>query len=220
MSRIIFITATDTDAGKTYVTLDVIRQLRAKHMRARAIKPVACGINAHGCYDDLTTLLEAQQLAQEDDINRYRFARASAPAQAAAEEECTLDPVALTQWCHRKAGDQDILLIEGIGGLMVPLAPRYLLHDWIQDLQPDEIWLVARCRLGAINHTLLTLDKLQQTGHAPAHIILNAVKTAETTYLKDMQHALGAVAGCDKIHTLRTGESLNVREFFAEGEPS
>jgi len=219
MSHVIFITATDTDAGKTYVTRDIIRQLRAQHIRARAIKPVACGINALGQYDDLSKLLAAQQLRHEDDINRYRFAKASAPALAATPDQPMLEPEILNQWCRQQARAQDILLIEGIGGLMVPLTPDYLLIDWIQCLQPDEVWLIAHCRPGAINHTLLTLDKLEQRGHAPSHIILNAVTAAEADYQQDMLQALGAVAGGSKIHTLRTGESLNVCEFFAEGAP-
>ena len=220
MSRTIFITATDTDAGKTYVTLDIIRQLRAQRLRARAIKPVACGINAHNRYDDLSLLLEAQQLVHEDDINRYRFPAAGAPALVANKTRPALKPEILQQWCRQQAETQDVLLIEGIGGLMVPLASGYLVYDWLQALQADEVWLVVRCRLGAINHMLLTLDKLQQGGQPPAHIILNAITPTEALYLPDMQQALGAVAGCGKIHTLRTGESLNVRDFFAEGEPS
>jgi len=218
--RTIFITASDTDAGKTYLTCGLIRGLRAAGLDALALKPVVAGRNAHGDYDDLQALLRAQGLKDTAAINRYRFAAARAPAYAA--RHTPLIPQTLIAWCRQRMRAADIVLIEGVGGVMVPLARDFLVSDWIQALAPDEVWLVARARLGAINHMLLSMDRLARIKHPPCRIILNAPDRHGQAYLDDMRLALRTVAGQAKIHTLLAGEMPAPHAFglCAGGEPA
>ena len=206
MTRSIFITATDTDAGKTWVTISLIRSMLAAGIHAKALKPVACGMDNSGSNEDITALLKIQRLQQVKDINLYRFQQPSAPSLAAAAEHRNIDPNRLITWCREKAEETDICLIEGVGGLMAPLTEHYLLCDWIEDMPEAEIWLVIDGKLGSINHALLTLDKLKSMGRSPSHIIINAANPADNHRLKPTRRAISPFLAKDcQVHILNHG---------------
>ncbi len=175
MVRRIFITATDTGAGKTYVTASLLRALKEAGKEVVGLKPVAAGCEGAKVNPDVSALLEAQGLPESDaaNINLYSFDAALAPSQAAAEEGRLIDPQELVGWCKEKSGSHDISLIEGVGGLMAPLTEDYLVSDWLDDMPDCEVMLVVRARLGGINHALLTLDKLNYMGRPPRWVVIN-----------------------------------------------
>ena len=176
MGRKIFITATDTGAGKTFVTANLIRLLLEQGISASAIKPVASGVSEDGINEDVEALMQAQQLNNPDQVNRYSFQLPASPNIAAAAEAQQIKPEELIAWCNGQAEKADLCLIEGVGGLMVPLSKTYLVSDWIADLHNCEVMLVVGARLGSINHALLTLAQLKQLGMTPAYIIINAIE--------------------------------------------
>ncbi|MDX8402748.1 MAG: dethiobiotin synthase [Mariprofundaceae bacterium] len=188
-----FITATDTDAGKTWITAHLARALRAAG--GMALKPVACGADADGHYADLDALLAAQGLEDAQRINFARFPAWAAPAQAARAAGARLDVVGLLAWCRARMRQADPLLIEGVGGLMVPVAagedgPDWLVRDWIAALPECRVCLVVACRLGAINHALLTIEALCAMGRAPALVICNAPRPADEAWLSPVAEAV------------------------------
>ncbi len=176
MGASIFITATDTDAGKTFVTAALTRALMESKPDVCALKPVCCGRTDGRLNPDTEVLLRAQgmQDAHSDAINLYNFAAFTAPNDAAAKEGRRVEPEKLMHWCAARIKEHDIALIEGVGGLMVPLAKDFLVSDWIMAM-PDvtRVLLVVRSRLGGINHALLSLDKLHRMGRDPAWIVIN-----------------------------------------------
>jgi len=186
----LFITGTDTGVGKSWVTRGVIASLLAAQKQAVAVKPVVCGANRAGGFDDLDQLMQVQQIANPDRINCYRFAQTAAPSQAAASAGESIDPKRLIQWCRSMAQAHDHCVIEGIGGLMVPLTPRWLVADWIEALADFQLWLVVGCRLGAINQTLLTLTKLQQMQRQPSRIIFNATTRENEAWIAPVRQAV------------------------------
>ncbi|HKJ83668.1 MAG TPA: dethiobiotin synthase [Mariprofundaceae bacterium] len=173
--RHLFITATDTDAGKTFVTCGLHRALCEAGERVRALKPVACGHEGDGISPDVAALLQAQGMApaQQAEINRYDFAAPLAPSQAAALEGGRIDETALLDWCRGHMQGTARCLFEGVGGLMVPLDERFLVSDWLAAMPDCQVLLVVRARLGGINHALLTLDRLHAMGRAPRWIVIN-----------------------------------------------
>ncbi len=175
MGRKIFITATDTDAGKTFITTNLIRLILEQGINASAIKPVASGVSEHGINEDVETLMQAQQLSHPDSVNRYTFRLPASPNIAAEAEQQRIESDQLVRWCNRQAEKVDLCLIEGVGGLMVPLSGSYLVSDWIRDLQDCEVLLVIGARLGCINHALLTLAQLKQLEMKPAYIVINTL---------------------------------------------
>lgn len=207
MGRTIFITASDTNAGKSWLTTGLIRSLLQQQLRAVAFKPVACGFDERGCNEDIAALLATQGLKNPDEINLYRFAMPAAPALAATAAGVAIEPERLVAWCRQMAAGTDTCLIEGVGGLMVPLTSDYLVSDWIADMPEAEVWLVVGCRLGSINHALLTLDKLKAMGNSPRHIFINAVKAGDNSRLESTRQALlPFLASSSRIHTLTHGQ--------------
>jgi len=210
MSKI-FITATDTGAGKTWVTATVIRSLLGQGMLAKALKPVSCGFDGDGQNEDIETLLLAQQLSHADQINLYRFALPVAPSQAAAAEGQMIGTGRLVQWCIEQARGLHCCLIEGVGGLMAPLTDSWLVSDWIEAMPDYDIWLVVGCKLGAINQALLTLDKLKQMNRAPGRIFFNAASLDNNAWIEPTRQAVEPFlnADCDAISN-RFGEHPGV----------
>jgi dethiobiotin synthetase len=211
MARSIFITATDTDTGKTWVSTGLIRSMLKAGIHASALKPIACGLDSEGSNEDITALLNIQRLKHVEDINLYCFQQPAAPSLAAAAENRSISPSQLATWCREKAEETDVCLIEGVGGLMVPLTDGYLVCDWIKDMPETEIWLVIGCRLGSINHALLTLDKLKNMGRSPAHIILNATNPADNHRLETTQSAITPFLPQDcQVHRLNHGSEIDI----------
>ncbi len=173
MGRKIFVTATDTGAGKTFITSGLIRLLLDQGVSASAIKPVASGTGPSCINEDVDALLQAQCIADPEQINLYTFSQPDSPHIAAAAEGRRIEPDKLVSWCDEQAEKVDICLIEGVGGLMVPLDERYLVSDWVAEMKDCEVMLVVGARLGCINHALLTLEQLGRLNMPPGQIVIN-----------------------------------------------
>jgi dethiobiotin synthetase len=161
----IFITATGTDVGKTFVAASLIRNFRQMGRVVDAIKPVVSGFDPQqAAGSDPGVLLEALGLpatpGEVDRISPWRFRAAVSPDLAAQREGRRIDVDAVVTFC-KTAVDQrsDILLIEGVGGIMVPLDEQRTILDVMMALQLPLI-LVAGSYLGTISHTLSALDAL------------------------------------------------------------
>jgi len=190
MSTSVFITATDTHAGKTWVTQHLIQALIQGGQRAKAIKPIACGHEDEDINQDVQILLHAQTLKHPADVNLYDFKLPASPHIAAQAEPAHIEPKALLTWCQQQIQHTDICLIEGVGGLMVPLNFDYLLSHWICDMPNTPVILVVGNQLGCINHALLSLEKLAQMQRHPAWMIINPLEhkqddTQDTQILVD-----------------------------------
>ncbi|MDQ6982316.1 MAG: dethiobiotin synthase [Mariprofundus sp.] len=190
MGSKVFITGTDTEVGKTWSTVSVVRALREQSASVKALKPVACGLDDGGCNDDIEALLVAQNLNHAEQINRYRFALPAAPSQAAAAEGMVVDPSGLVRWCHEQSNAVETCLIEGVGGVMTPITALWLVSDWIEAMPDCEVWLVVGCKLGAINQSLLTLAKLEQINRSPTRIFFNATSPENNAWIQPVRGAI------------------------------
>jgi dethiobiotin synthetase len=188
----VFVTATDTGAGKTAVTALLLRRLLAAGIDACALKPVASGLDATGRNADIDALLAAAGRPQSDvdAVNRYRFPMPAAPSLAAAAEGKTIDVAQLSDWCRAQCPDATIRLIEGVGGLMVPLTAEDLVRDWLAAMPEAAIMLVVPARLGAINHALLTLAELTRIGRHPRWLVINDVAGGAQAMATQIRDAL------------------------------
>lgn len=153
-----FIIGTDTDCGKTYVTCQLVDYFKKQNKHVIAIKPVASGCLEQGgeLVSEDALLLQRHNGLFEQDICPWRFKRPISPNLAAKEVGEVMSADAISQFCHHKAFDDlNYLLIEGAGGLMVPLNEH---ETWIDFLTQSQIpvIMVVGMRLGCINHALLT----------------------------------------------------------------
>jgi dethiobiotin synthetase len=161
----IFITATGTDVGKTFVAASLMRTLQQMGRVVEAIKPVVSGFDPeHPEASDSGVLLDAlglpATLQEIERISPWRFRAPVSPDLAAQREGQRIDVDAVISYCQDAIEQrQDILLIEGIGGIMVPLDGQRTVLDVMMALQLPLI-LVAGSYLGTISHTLTALDAL------------------------------------------------------------
>ncbi len=159
----LFITATGTNVGKTHTTLKLIESLAEKGFKVGVFKPIETGVIDTAL--DASILLETCQKVNEnfiglntDDITAYTFPLPAAPFCADVKQEIKLEKIfekynELSKLC-------DILLVEGAGGLMVPITEKYMIMDLIKELNIKTL-LVTPSRLGCINDTLLSMEALK-----------------------------------------------------------
>jgi dethiobiotin synthetase len=172
-----FITGTDTNAGKTYVTSLLLQALRRSGSNAVGYKPVACGDRA-----DAGAILDACVDAQLslDEINPVYLKTPASPLVAGMLENRVVDVEALVLGFTTLAARYPTVLVEGAGGWEVPLAPKVTMADFAVRLGLPVI-LVVNNKLGALNHALLTLKAIQQAGLTCAGMILNYVADERDT---------------------------------------
>jgi len=187
--RGIFITGTDTGVGKTYVATGLAGALRGRGVDVGVMKPVETGcVRRRGRLvpSDAVALRNAAGVRDRfDDINPYRFAKPLAPSVAAALEKKTINPDRIRSALDRLCKNHRFVIVEGAGGIMVPLSGRYTYLDLAHDLGLP-VLIVARPGLGTINHTLLTIEAVRRRRIVVAGVVINDTQggrqgTAERT---------------------------------------
>lgn len=179
----VFVTASGTDVGKTFVMCALLEELRRTPLRVRALKPIMTGFDAAEIEASDTGRLLAGQgpesvaaeeleprtaqgrkpvTAQLDAVSPWRFAAPLSPDMAAARESKHIPFDELLSFCRASDGF-DLTLIEGIGGVMVPLDERHTVIDWIAALGAPAL-LVTGSYLGTLSHTLTAADALRARG--------------------------------------------------------
>ena len=192
--RGLFITGTDTDVGKTYVTALIARRLAAAGHRVGVYKPVASGCRREGgrlVSDDAAALWEAAGRPGElERVSPQCFEAALAPHLAARAEGREVDPDLLRSGIAYWRERSDIVLVEGAGGLFSPVSDGDLVADLASDFG-HPLLVVARNALGTINHTLLTLRAAAtfEPRLAVAGLILNDVGAFGTDQSVQTNHA-------------------------------
>ena len=165
----IFITATGTDIGKTFVAAGLIRFLRARGQKVDALKPVISGFNpAQAGTSDCGVLLRALGLPLTDeeieDISPWRFKAPLSPDMAAKHENVAIDFEQIVSFSETAIAESEgALVIEGVGGVMAPLDDTHTVLDWIGALDVPSI-LVAGSYLGSLSHTLSAAAMLNNEG--------------------------------------------------------
>jgi dethiobiotin synthetase len=181
----LFITGTDTNAGKTFVTALLTRALRARGFETIALKPLCSGERS-----DVEILQAASDHRLSlDETNPVWLHEPAAPLVAARLENRTLSLDALVDWFRHLSRKHPSLLVEGAGGWLVPITPTETIADFVVRLSLPVVLVVAN-RLGCINHTLLTLESMRAKGlHCPG-IVLNTRSTAENVATRTNREVL------------------------------
>lgn len=172
-----FITASGTGVGKTLVTAALCWQLRSAGKSVTALKPVISGYDEKDPESDVAVILRSCNLtptpALVQAISPWRFSEALSPNMAAAHEGRNIDDEQLVEFCraHEQLGT-DIVLVEGVGGIMVPLAERFTVRDWAGELGWPVI-MVTGSYLGALSHTLTACEAMAVRGIKLHALVVN-----------------------------------------------
>lgn len=198
LSKGIFITGTDTGVGKTVAAAAIARLLKNRGINAGIMKPVTSGcIERDGrlVSEDAELLAWGAGLAGVKPDNAPYLLRAPlAPSEAASRDGVRIDLAAIQQAYLRLAEQHDFVIVEGAGGLMVPLAGGLLVADLITRLQLPTL-VVTRPNLGTINHTLLTTFSAKQMGIIITGVIINNYPAEPDDAESYAPHLLGSLAG-------------------------
>ena len=163
----LFVTATDTGVGKTWVACALARAAVRRGLRVAVCKPCETGDG-----DDGARLIAATGRALDESLARpYRFALPASPEVAARAEGRVVEIDRIASAYTRLADDADFTIVEGAGGLCVPVAPGLLMADVALRLGLP-LLVVARASLGTVNHTLLTIEAARARGLAIAGVVI------------------------------------------------
>jgi dethiobiotin synthetase len=215
----IFVTATGTDVGKTFVTAALIRHFRAAGRTVEAIKPVVSGFDPAILQTSdpgmlLAALGRPVTIEEVDRIAPWRFAAPLSPDLAAAREGRAIGFDALLEFSRRPTKAGGILLIEGVGGIMVPLDDKHTVLDWMKALRVP-VLVVAGSYLGTISHTLTALHVLAQRNLDIAAVVVSESEARGTT-LDDTVAAIARFAQpLDVIGVPRLSQDAELHPAFA-----
>jgi dethiobiotin synthetase len=168
--RGLFVTGTDTGVGKSVLAAAICAALRARGDAVAAFKPAVTGLDEpEGDWPPDHALLAAASGARQapEQVAPYRYGPPLSPHYAAELAGETIEPARLLEL----ARTHEVLVCEGVGGLMVPLTPGYLVRDLAVDLALPVV-IAARTGLGTINHTLLTIEAARTAGLRVAGVVM------------------------------------------------
>jgi dethiobiotin synthetase len=173
-----FVTGTDTGVGKTHATCALLYAARRCGLVALGMKPIAAGVDARGCNDDVSRLMAASSIvAAKELVNPYCFRAPVAPHLAATEEGTAIGFDRLAGALKELRSMANLVLVEGVGGFRVPLGPTMDSAD-LARLFNLPVILVVGMRLGCLNHALLTFEAIRGRGLPLAGWIANCIDPA------------------------------------------
>jgi dethiobiotin synthetase len=172
MNSIYFITGTDTGVGKTLVSAALTVALYDRDPRTLFHKPFQTGV-APGQPDDTDWLLMYSRIPLSATMRpQYRFRLPASPHCAARSEQAVIDFEKTVKFIRHYAGQSGTMVVEGAGGLLVPIDAEHTMLDLIIALEARPV-VVTRSSLGTLNHTALTWRELNRAGITPAALIVN-----------------------------------------------
>lgn len=191
----VFVTGTDTGVGKTVVGCAIAEALRRRGLDVGVMKPIETGVGTQGPLDAIALAEAAGATDPIDLICPQRFELPAAPSVAAAREGTSVDLFAIRRAFLALRERHAYLLVEGAGGLLVPIASDYAMVDLMAELHLP-ILVVARAALGTVNHTLLTLEAIERRGLPLAGVVVShgprQISAADRENLAVLRTALGA----------------------------
>lgn len=207
----LIITATDTDAGKTYVTSLLLQALRNRGMNAVGYKPVACGDR-----QDARKLREVgpEGLSLED-INPVYLKNSTSPYVASLLENTTVDLDKMEKGWLDLAERFEFVLVEGVGGWEVPLAKGVNFSDFAQRLNLPVLFVVNN-KLGMLNHAVLTANAIRARGINCIGIVINTIQEEWDTALVTNRGVIEELTGLPILAELISGQDFIDEEPILE----
>ena len=160
----LFVTGTDTDVGKTCVTASIVNYLSRMNVNVGVMKPFASGYKAttDSVSDDVRILMKYSRVNDPVDlVNPYFFEIPTSPYDACKQLNREIDISKVINSYKQLTSIHDVVIVEGIGGIMTPISKNYFVSDLIADLQMNAI-IVTGSKVGTVNHLMLTYQHVKE----------------------------------------------------------
>ena len=167
--RGILVTGTDTGVGKTFITYNIARGLRAQGVKVACFKPVETGVEEIPQDGEMLARATGQEI---DEVVLYRAEKPLAPYSAMLEGDLVISIEKIMDRYRELRDGKDVVLVEGAGGIAVPIVRDYTYANLARDLD-TEVLIVARAGLGTINHSVLTVEYARKRNLHLTGLILN-----------------------------------------------
>jgi dethiobiotin synthetase len=212
--RGLFVTGTGTGVGKTIVSAALLAAIRKAGEPVRAYKPIVTGLSEpSGQWPPDHELLAAAAGMDPKDVAPLRFGPAVSPHLAAALASERIDTATLIE--HAVASAGDTLIVEGVGGLLVPLTEDFTVRDLAVELALP-VLIAAPPGLGTINHTLLTIEAARAVGLSVAAIVLTPWPTTPSE-IERSNHETIARLGEVEVAVLKEIASADIAALAGAG---
>lgn len=186
MSPAYFLTGTDTEIGKTFITCALLHRAGLDGLKAAGLKPIAAGTDTAGLNDDVEAIRAASNVElPRQIINPYCFQPAIAPHIAAAEAGVSIEFGPIRASCDAARQQADRVIVEGVGGFCVPLGDQKNTADLAVALGLPVI-LVVGMRLGCINHAQLTAEAIATRGLKLVGWVANRIDPAMSRFAENL----------------------------------
>jgi dethiobiotin synthetase len=190
----IFITSTGTNIGKTYCTVEILKEMLHRKVLFNAYKPILSGFDIYNIKDSdsykiLKTKNKEPEIEDIKEITPWLFEKPLAPSIAAKKESKRLKYNDVLEWCLKKSNNNIINIFEGAGGVLVPIEKIKTLLDLMKDLN-SKVVLVIGNYLGSVSHTLSAIQNLQHANLQIINIIINENINNNDIDIKDTESLL------------------------------
>jgi dethiobiotin synthetase len=192
----IFVTGTGTEVGKSVVAAALARTLASQGKRVAVFKPAVTGLDGSGEADHELLRRAAGSPQSDDEIAPYRYGPPMSPHLAAERAGEEIDPARLLAGARAAASGADVLVCEGVGGLLVPLTAGYLVRDFAVGLGLPLV-IAASPGLGTINHTLLTIEAARAAGLELAAAVLTPWPETPSPVEESNRRTIAALGGVE-----------------------
>lgn len=185
-----FITGTDTGVGKTLITAALARRCAERGRRVGVMKPIETGVDAqNGGTSDARRLMQAaRSTVTIDQVSPYRLTRPLAPLSAAEAEGRHIEMERIAASYRELAQGHDLMLVEGAGGVLVPLTPERDNRDLMLELGLPVV-VVGLSHLGGINQARMTIEVLRAAGLRVLALVLNRTTPAADELTREQEHS-------------------------------
>ena len=210
----LFVTGTDTDIGKTYVSAGIALALKKSGINVGIMKPLACGTKQKTRFlsEDVSMLSDAANVNDPEDlVNPFFFPIPASPYTAAKNLDIKINVDHILR-CFKKLDEiHDVMLIEGIGGVMTPILRNYTIADLIKCLNANAI-IVTSSKIGTVNHTIMTSNVCKNMKIPVKGLIINNFDS--TGYpIDELERDLSALTNLPVLCSLPHFKKFNLNHF-------
>jgi len=215
-----FVTGTDTDVGKTCVSAAIAKYLHDNDIDVGVMKPFASGYKAtpDSVSEDVEILMKYSGVKDSVHlINPYYFEIPTSPYDASKQLNLDIDISKVIESFHKLTSMHDVVIVEGIGGIMTPISKNYFVSDLIYDLQLESI-VVTGSKIGTVNHFMLTYQHARQKNLNLKGFLVNQ-NVSDGYELTNLKHQIFGLTGHKVFGAIPYHNSFTI-ESYVENFPN